>query len=45
MNEAFNFHDTLVIAQYNWWLILLALALGIWFGWSTSIYEPDDKRS
>jgi hypothetical protein len=45
MNEAFNFHDTVVIAQHNWWLLLLALALGIWVGWRTSEHQSDETRS
>lgn len=40
MNQLFNFHDTLVVGQQNWWLILVALALGIWLGWSKTTYEP-----
>jgi hypothetical protein len=35
MNEIFNFKDTFIIAQENWWLVLLAFALGIWIGWRT----------
>lgn len=38
MNELFNFHDTFVVARGNWWLILLALALGIWVGWVKSVW-------
>jgi hypothetical protein len=45
MNEAFNFHDTIFIAQHNWWLLSLALALGIWVGWSTTYHVPEDSRS
>ena len=30
MNELFNFHDSWIVVEQNWWLVLLSLALGIW---------------
>ena len=42
MNQLFNFHDTLIVAQHNWWLVMLALALGIWLGWSMTTYETPE---
>jgi hypothetical protein len=35
MENIFSFHDTWIIAEQNWWLLLVALALGIWVGWTT----------
>lgn len=40
MLEPFNFHDSWFVVQSNWVWILVALGLGIWFGWATSA----DKR-
>jgi hypothetical protein len=40
MNQLLNFNDTLIVAQHNWWLVLLALALGVWLGWTITTYEP-----
>jgi hypothetical protein len=39
MNEFFNFHDSWIIVEHNWWLMLAALALGVWVGWVTC--SPD----
>ncbi len=39
MNELFNFKDSWILVEHNWWLMLLALALGIWVGWKTC--SPD----
>lgn len=39
MQQLFNFHDTLIVAQHNWWLILLSVGLGIWLGWSKTTYH------
>lgn len=39
MDQLFNFNDTLIIAQHNWWLVLLSAALGVWLGWSSTTYE------
>lgn len=44
MNQLFNFHDTLSVAIGNWWLILLALALGIWVGWVKSKWVPSSHE-
>ena len=35
MNELLNFHDTWIVVEQNWWLVLASLALGVWVGWST----------
>jgi hypothetical protein len=43
MNELFNFHDTWIIAEHNWWLLLLTLGLGIWIGWRECNYMPQGK--
>ncbi len=43
MTELFNFHDTWIIVEQNWWLVLLSLALGIWVGWLTC--SPDSHAS
>jgi hypothetical protein len=45
MNQAFNFHDTWIIAQHNWWLVLVALGLGIWVGWTTTTFEAEKPSS
>lgn len=36
MNDVFNFHDTWYVVTSNWFWVLVALGLGIWFGWATS---------
>lgn len=36
MNAFFNFHDTWFVVTSNWVWMLVALGLGIWFGWATS---------
>lgn len=43
MNQLFDFNDTFIVAQHNWWLVLLALALGIWLGWSKTTYEANES--
>jgi hypothetical protein len=44
MNELFNFHDTWIVVEQNWWLVLLSLALGIWVGWTTCVRKNDAAR-
>ena len=39
MNELMNFHDTWIVVEQNWWLVLASLALGIWVGWFTCSRE------
>ena len=39
MNELMNFHDTWIVVEQNWWLVLASLALGVWVGWSTCSRE------
>ena len=39
MTEFFNFHESWILVQHNWLWLLLALALGIWVGFSTA--KPD----
>ena len=39
MNELFNFHDTWIVVEQNWWLVLASLALGIWVGWVTCVHK------
>lgn len=39
MTDIFNFHDTFYVVTSNWFWMLVALGLGIWFGWATS--APD----
>jgi uncharacterized protein involved in exopolysaccharide biosynthesis len=41
MNEFFNFHDSWIIVEQNWWLVLASLALGIWVGWATCVRSTD----
>ena len=36
MTDPFNFSGTWFVFAGNWFWIVLALAIGIWFGWSTS---------
>jgi hypothetical protein len=35
MNEFFNWHDFGYVISHNIWWLLLAFALGIFFGWRT----------
>ena len=39
MNELFNFNDTWIVVEQNWWLVLLSMALGVWVGWVTCSRE------
>jgi hypothetical protein len=41
MNEFFNFNDSWIIVEQNWWLVLASLALGIWVGWATCVRSTD----
>jgi hypothetical protein len=41
MNEFFNFHDSWIVVEQNWWLVLASLALGIWVGWATCVRSTD----
>ncbi len=41
MNEFFNFHDSWIVVEQNWWLVLASLALGIWVGWATCVRGTD----
>lgn len=36
MTEFFNFHGSWFVVQHHWFWLLVALAIGIWFGWSTA---------
>ena len=36
VTDLFNFSGTWFVFTGNWFWIVLALAIGIWFGWSTS---------
>ena len=36
MDKLLVFHDTWIVAQHNWVMLLAALGLGIWVGWKTS---------
>jgi hypothetical protein len=39
MVDFFNFDGSLVIAQHDWWLLLVAVGLGIWVGWKTCTWQ------
>lgn len=45
MPEILNFNGFLFVLNANWMWILVAFALGIWFGWSTAAPETpaEDK--
>jgi hypothetical protein len=45
MSDILKFHDSWIIAQHNWWLLVVALGLGIWVGWSTTHHVPDGRKS
>jgi hypothetical protein len=32
MNEFFNWNDTLIVFQHNWFWMLVAAAIGVWIG-------------
>lgn len=36
MTEFFNFHGSWFVVEYHWIWMLMALGIGIWFGWVTS---------
>lgn len=36
MTDLFNFGGMWFVFTANWFWILLALAIGVWFGWATS---------
>jgi len=36
VTDPFNFSGTWFVFTGNWFWIALALAIGVWFGWSTS---------
>ncbi len=40
MNDFFNFHDTLIVAETNWFWLIVAFGLGIWVGWRSA--GPED---
>ena len=44
MNELFNFNDTWIVVEQNWWLVLLSLGLGVWVGWVTSSRENNQAQ-
>ena len=35
MNDFFNWHDTWILVEHNWYWMLLALLIGCWVGWTT----------
>jgi hypothetical protein len=37
MVDFFNFDGTWIIVEHNWWLMLVALGLGVWVGWKTCV--------
>lgn len=43
MSDFFNFHDTWYVVQHHWIWILVALGLGIWFGWATAGRRKDGE--
>ena len=45
MNELFNFNDTWIVVEQNWWLVLLSLALGVWVGWVTCSRENNRPKA
>jgi hypothetical protein len=40
MTDLLNFNGMWFVLTVNWLWILLALAIGVWFGWATS--APDE---
>ncbi len=43
MNAFFNWHDTWIVAQHNWYWLLFAFCAGIYFAWrSTRISTSRD---
>ena len=36
MTEFFNFHDSWFVVQYHWPWMLMALGIGVWYGWANS---------
>ena len=43
-DELFNFNDTWIVVEQNWWLVLLSLALGVWVGWVTCSRENNQAQ-
>jgi hypothetical protein len=41
MEEFFNFKDSWILVGHNWIWLLIALALGIWVGWSSATPERE----
>ena len=39
MSDFFNFHDTLIVVETNWFWLLVAFGLGIWVGWRSAVPE------
>jgi hypothetical protein len=39
MTELFNWHNTSIVLQYNWYWLLLAFILGAWIGYKTCMPE------
>ncbi len=44
MNEFFNWHNTAILFQYNWYWLLLAFALGAWNGYRSCQPLLPDQR-
>ncbi len=44
MIEFLKFHDTLIVAQSNWFWLLVAFGLGIWVGWRSAGPDGADAR-
>ncbi len=41
MNEIFNWHDSWILVQHNWFWLLVAFAIGAWVGFT---YNSSEKR-
>ncbi len=44
MNEFFNWNDTWIVAQHNWFWMLVAAVIGVWIGWRSCDMSTDKQN-
>jgi hypothetical protein len=43
MNEFFNWHNSWILVQHNWIYLLVALAIGAYVGFTTSVTDKTKR--
>ena len=44
MNEFFNWHNSWIIVEHNWYWMLAAAAIGAWAAWRTCDTTPGNGQ-